>query len=304
MRNTLTPLADLAHIPPGDNEYYFKGTQPYNHAWKLHLCLNDQPNIYPDLRDPLIRDVSAYLIDRDIQHKYANGGDGFKTYTIYTGTPEANFSVAHGLNQRFTFPDRPRNLEPCDLHLAGSIYTRFEGQPYDVPGVSMKDSFFMHYGLHGIPTINTSHNFMPELTNLNGMTKPQKTLLHTLAGHVFCTRHYGDNYVGKHYAKTQWDHGLFSPLGDAMSLHDIQTYIDHTLARPLPHTLAGQLRASPVDIDVAALTQATNKPRNTFGVNTHSIFAKMHKPSGTILSRAHDANLIERIASKWQTKPV
>lgn len=303
LRNNITSIDGLNAIAPGDNEYFFKGTQPYNHAWKLHLCLNEQENIYPDLHDPLIRNVSSYLIDHGIQHKYANGGDGFKTYTIYTGTPEQNFAVAHALNERFPLPKQPKNLESGDLHLASAIYTRFEGQPYEVPGVALSDGLFMHYGLHGIPMVNMRQNYIPELPP-EKLTKSNKMLLHTLVGHVFCARHYGENYLGKYYAKTQWDDGIFSSLGNTFSLNEIQTYIDRALRNPLPHKLAGQLIAPPIDLDIAQLAHATNEPRNAYGLNTHSIIAKMNKPKDTILSRAHDANILDRVKSKWERKPL
>lgn len=304
LRNNITSVAELKAIPPGDNEYYFEGTEPYNHAWKLHLCLNEHENVYPDLHDPLIRNVSSYLIDNGIPHKYANGGDGFKTYTIYTGTPEKNFTVAHALNERFAFPERSKSLESGDLYLANSIYTRFEGQPYEVPGVALSDGFFMHYGLHGIPMVNNRQNYMPELPP-EKMTKSNKALLHTLIGHAFCARRYGKNYLGQHYDKTQWDHGIFTSLGDTFSLHEIQTYINRALDNPLPHKLTTHLMTTqPVDIDIEKLTNANNEPKSQYGINTQNIIGKMHKPSGTILSRAHEpVSLMDRIAAKWDKKP-
>src|SRR5690606_35122780 len=136
-RNHISSFDDLLALRKGDNEYAFY-PNAYVPQWKIHLCLNPQKDVYPDLDEPMIRDVARFLIeDKKINHKYANGGDGFKTYTIYTGSMEDTLSLATDLKDRFSFPATKQEHETVDLYLADGIFMRFEGQP--------ENNMFMRY---------------------------------------------------------------------------------------------------------------------------------------------------------------
>ncbi len=308
MLNTVESYQDLVNLAPSENEYYFYGREDYNPAWKLHLCINPQPDVSPKLNDPFIRDISKYLIDKQIEHKYGNGGDGYKTYTIYTGTPEDTWATASKLKQRFKFPETGKRLERSDLYLDKGIYARFEGQPYRVPNVHLTDSMFMHYGLDGIPMLNRNITFDPSLSPK--LNKQNKTLLHALCGHVFCAKHYGQNYLGRHYNDLKWDSGLFNELSDTLSLDEIERYIDKASRFPLPHVLANNILAPAIILDIAGLTGANNKPKSSYGINTDSIIAKMQNPTDSILTRYDRLMEIEKadamikaISAKWRPAP-
>jgi hypothetical protein len=291
-RNIVRSYSELLTIPQGDNEYAFYPND-YIPQWKIHLCLNRDEDIYPDLDEPLIRDVSRFLIEeKKINHKYANGGDGFKTYTIYSGSMEDTLDLALDMKKRFSFPQTDPDLEQSDLYLANGIYMRFEGQP--------EDSMFMRYGYHGIPMIKPSYNFgyhvMDEPPVLN---KQDKILLHALAGHVFCAEHYGAHYLGKDYADTRWDKGIFERLGQNFSNEFVEKYVSAATQFGL-HKYNHHLKTDdPVSLNIEDLVRSKT---DDYHKNVKSIMDKWDKTPS--LSPAPADDILSRYGSAKQNKNI
>jgi hypothetical protein len=266
-RNIIDNYAELLAVPAGDNEYAFY-PHAYRKQWKIHLCLNPQEDVYPDLNEPLIRDVSRFLIEeKKVNHKFANGGDGFKTYTIYTGSMEDTLDLALHMKERFAFPTTDPDLESSDMFLADGIYMRFEGQP--------DSAMFMRYGHKSIPAISTRYDYSqainPHATPLN---KSDKRLIHSLAGHVFCARHYGENYLGQNYDDVQWDKGIFESLGQNYDPQFLKSYIELTCRMAESFCNSELKTANPIYLDIDTLI----KPRTqTFQNNITSIMNKWDK---------------------------
>jgi hypothetical protein len=244
---------DLQALPPGKNAYTFFPASTIK-GWKLHVCLNKEEDVYPDLNDPLVRSISKFLIDRKINHKYASGNDGFKTFAIYTSSMEEARALAKEL-EHFNMPETDSDLEQGDLFLSNAIYMRFTGQEYRAP--QNAPALFMRYGHKGMPSFAHRYTFADIGTDV---TAQDKILLHTLAAHVLCAEYYGSNYLGKNYAHAPWDRDIFMPLTEKYTEEEIALYIKNALifARATPHFINQELKAQqPIAIDIKALLTAS-----------------------------------------------
>jgi hypothetical protein len=96
--NNVTSFDEFLSLPPDAKDMEYQTGRDDNHAWKLHIFLNQEGRT---VSDPLIQDTVRFLIDNEVSFKMGNGGDGGKVFTIYVGEYDQARQVAQKLNKRF-----------------------------------------------------------------------------------------------------------------------------------------------------------------------------------------------------------
>ena len=218
--NFIHSFEDFLSLPPNTQDMEFSSGEYDNHAWKLHICLNQNDRT---VSDPVIKNTAKFLIDNNISFKMGNGGDGGKVYTIYVGEYHKAMSVATQLNERFSeeykkdFPKGTGDLTE-DMHVFDNIGMRFEGVA-DNWCDRNKDSLFSYYGYEGIPSIDKDQLF-------NGIYDCQ---LSALACHIFLAENCGSKYLGPDYKKKPWANEIFKNLPNKYTYQEISDYVSSAL---------------------------------------------------------------------------
>ena len=219
--NFIHSFDDFLKLPPNTKNMEFDNGRDDNHAWKLHIVL-DQDNI--TVSNPVIKDTAKFLIEHNICFKMGNGGDGGKVFTAYIGEYNKVQRVAERLNSLFgnrykeNYPQGGINL-PEDRFVFHNIGIRFEGVK-DSWGVPNRDSVFSYYGYAGVPSLDKHLHF-------NGMNDWQ---LSALACHIFLAEKCGANYLGSHYKQNPWANKIFENLPTKYTSQQIQDYVSSAVA--------------------------------------------------------------------------
>ena len=66
-----------------------------NHGWKFHL------DVVPNRNHPITKKVSEFLLDLNVNHKIAAGGENGKGMTVYVGSYKDICNLAHLVQERF-----------------------------------------------------------------------------------------------------------------------------------------------------------------------------------------------------------
>jgi hypothetical protein len=66
-----------------------------NYGWKFHL------DVVPNRDHPITKKVSEFLLDLNIQHKIASGGENGKGMTVYVGSYKDTCDLAHLIQEQF-----------------------------------------------------------------------------------------------------------------------------------------------------------------------------------------------------------
>ena len=218
--NFVHSFDDFLALPQNAKDMEFQTGCDDNHAWKLHIFLNQDNRT---VSDPLIKDTVKFLIDNEVSFKMGNGGDGGKVFTIYIGEYDKARSIAEQLNQQFgdkykeDCPEGGANL-PEDIHVFNNIGMRFEGVKDDWL-TKNKDSAFSYYGYSGIPSLNRNLQF-------NGMNDCQ---LSALACHIFLAEKCGAVYLGHNYKQNPWANKIFEDLPTKYTQQEIKSYVQLVL---------------------------------------------------------------------------
>lgn len=220
--NYVHSFDEFLSLPPNAKDMEFQTGKDDNHAWKLHIFL-DQDN--KTVSDPLIKDTAKFLIDNEISFKMGNGGDGGKVFTIYIGEYDKAQYIAKQLNENFgdrykkDFPRGGIGTDtPEDMHIFNNIGMRFEGVK-DSWSEENKDSYFSYYGYGGIPSLDHDLQF----NNMNDK------VLSALACHIFLAEKCGTKYLGQNYKKNPWANKIFEDLSTKYTHKEIQDYVSSVL---------------------------------------------------------------------------
>ena len=85
-------------LPPKEreqmNKRQTKGWNP-NFGWKFHL------DVVPNRNHPATKDISDFLLNLNIAHKIAAGGENGKGMTVYVGSYDDTCKLAHVIQERF-----------------------------------------------------------------------------------------------------------------------------------------------------------------------------------------------------------
>jgi len=214
--NFVHSFDEFLTLPRDAKDMEFQTGNDDNHAWKLHIFLNQNDRT---VSDPIIKNTAKFLIDNEISFKMGNGGDGGKVFTIYTGEYGKAQKIAWQLNEQFgdkykeDFPQGGVNL-PEDMYVFNNIGMRFEGVK-DGWLVQNKDSAFSYYGYAGIPSLNRNLQF-------NGLNDYK---LSALACHIFLAEKCGAKYLGYGYEQNPWANKIFEDLPAKYTHQEIQDYV-------------------------------------------------------------------------------
>ncbi len=66
-----------------------------DHGWKFHL------DVVPNRNHPITQKVSEFLLDLNVEHKIASGGENGKGMTVYVGSYKDTCDLAHLIQERF-----------------------------------------------------------------------------------------------------------------------------------------------------------------------------------------------------------
>ncbi|MBE6444459.1 MAG: hypothetical protein E7019_00165 [Alphaproteobacteria bacterium] len=218
--NYVHSFDEFLSLPQNSKDMEFQAGKDDNHAWKLHIFLDQTDRT---VSDPIIKDTVKFLIDNEISFKMGNGGDGGKVFTIYIGEYDKAQYIAKQLNENFG--DRYKKDFPRggidtseDMHIFNNIGMRFEGVK-DSWIKENEDSSFSYYGYEGIPSLD--HNL--QFNNMNDR------VLSALACHIFLAEKCGTKYLGQNYKKNPWANKIFEDLSTKYTHKEIQDYVSSAL---------------------------------------------------------------------------
>ena len=222
MENIINSYDDLKNLR-NDDAYYFYGENSYKNGWKMHLFLNRDDDKFPDLHDIRISNLSKYLIDNNLEHKFKNGNDGENTFCIYVGDRDKCEQIAKELDKKFgkefsSLSKNGNNLKGSDFNFTKNIGIRFDGVNY-----KKKNSPFLRYGDNGVSTFLRNVSLYKSLFSEN-ITVEKENNLKKLAAHVILAKYCGEKYLGKNYKQSPWDDKIFEGLDD-LEDKKISTYI-------------------------------------------------------------------------------
>ena len=216
--NNVTSFDEFLSLQPDAKDMEYQTGKDDNHAWKLHIFLNQEGRT---VSDPLIKDTVKFLIDNKVSFKMGNGGDGGKVFTIYVGEYDQASQIAQQLNKQFgneyaeDFPEGAKSINE-DMPIFNNIGMRFEGI---IDTASNSDSSFMYYGHKGIPSLDTHLQF----------NKMNNWELSSLASHIFLAEKCGAKYLGSDYEKNPWANKIFRNLLDQYTYQEISDYVSSAL---------------------------------------------------------------------------
>ena len=213
--NFVHSFSEFLSLPEKTKDMEFFAGKDDNHAWKLHIFLNQDERT---VTDPIIKNTAKFFIDNNISFKMGNGGDGGKVFTAYIGEFDKASQVATQLNTLFGEEYKKDCPSPqktsSDILVFNNIGMRFEGTKYE-----NKDSLFMHYGVIGIPTLDRNLQF-------NGINDRK---LSALACHIFLAEKCGTKYLGSDYKNNPWANKVFADLPNKYNSQQISDYVSQAL---------------------------------------------------------------------------
>lgn len=225
MQNQIYSFQDIQKLSLDTTDYYFsaKGLLTTK-GWKIHLFLNR----ISDVKSPVseIQTISEYLIKNNIEHKYGNGSDGSRTFTIYPGGGrDVAESLAQSLNKQFNgffarlSPDGSTiDNDQTDYMFSPNIGIRFDG--LKVKG----------YGWRGVPRFipNPETYLIVKAVLKKDVSAEQESAIQLLAGHILLAKYCGANYLGKSYKNdnNDWDRFLFNDNIQGFSSDEINKVVN------------------------------------------------------------------------------
>ncbi len=251
MQNTVHSYAELAKLSD-DAPYYFYGEHTYTSGWKMHLFLNKVDNLFPDLHDQTIKELSRFLMAENLEHKFKNGCDDLNTFCIYVGSRDACEQLAQKLIAKFG--KKFQAIAPQGNHFSGSDENMFDnpniGIRFDGVNEKLPNSPFLRYGEKGIPGF-LHRQYLAAAVLGKDVTSAQEDNLKKVACHLILAKYCGENYLGKNYQTKPWDQQLFDKVS-AFSAEDIKTYMQKCIAvfNPEKYIKPTSLSSNGYDIDV------------------------------------------------------
>jgi len=204
-------------------DYWFSGNTP-GKGWKIHLFMNRQNDVLPPLDTPVLRQVSKYLIDKNITHKYGNGSDGARSFTIYIGDRDDMLGIANEMNALF-------GREFAKLSPDGSAIDGVSSDYMISPNIGFRfDGTLRKLSEKGVPRFygNIRGKCERKTPNVLGrkISDEQESRLQLVAAHIILAKYYGATYLGKDYKNdgSDWDKYLFDSVSE-FSADDIAKYV-------------------------------------------------------------------------------
>ncbi len=222
--NFVDSFDEFLSLPQNSKNMEFQTGKDDNHAWKLHIFLDQTDRT---VSDPIIKDTVKFLIDNEISFKMGNGGDQGKVFTVYVGEYDRAQHIAKQLNERFG--DRYKKDFPLgcadtpeDMPIFNNIGMRFEGVK-DSWIKENEGSFFSYYGHAGIPSIDHGIQFNDSTEEINDWK------MSALACHIFLAEKCGAKYLGQDYKTNPWANKAFESLRAKYTHTQIQSYVSNAL---------------------------------------------------------------------------
>lgn len=296
MENSISSYNELLDLYFDDNDYngyYYNQTKDSEFGkkgsqWKMHLFLNQNANEFPDFKSSSIKKISKFLIEKDVEHKFANGNDGYKTLCIYTGDIEDTLDLAKELKEKFDLSKFGKlsdnvkdNDEFSELFVDDRIGMRFSS---DENKNKRAIPYFTRYGYKGIPIIFPTVFFK----SLDGIDKRDRLKFKSLLCHVKLAEMYGENYVGKNYKNVKWDVGIFSPLAKKYGMEKTKEIVSsmkkEEVLRLISKRIMGNqnLISDGVEVDIDSILSDNNS---------------------NLLDRYKKTSNIDNISKKWDNNP-
>lgn len=286
MENTVASFQELSKLP-NDAPYYFRGVRSYTTGWKMHLFLNNAPDKFPDLHNETVTQLSEFLINENLEHKFKNGCDGANTFCIYVGSRDDCENLAQRLIK--LFGEKFQKLSPTGNDFSGSDKNLFNhpniGIRFDGVNEKKNDSPFLRYGENGIPGFLYGINFASAVLGRK-ISDEQEDKLKKIACHLILAKYCGEKYLGKNYSQHPWDQEVFD-AGSMFSVSDIETYTQKCIALfdPVKFIKPASLAEKGYDINVDEKIKST-KLLNRLSLKNHGFY--ISNADNVVLSETHD----------------
>ncbi len=273
MQNIIHSYDELSKLS-SDAPYYFYGEKTYTTGWKMHLFLNKGNDVFPDLHDRTIQELSKFLISENLEHKFKNGCDGENTFCIYIGNRDDCEELALRLATRFA--KEFQRLSPQGNKFSGSDKNMFDnpniGIRFDGVNENLPNSPFLRYGDKGIPDFLHGICFASSVLGKK-VTSEQEEKLKKVACHLILAKYCGEKYLGKNYESKPWDKEIFDNISE-FSSDDVKKYTQQciTMFRPRQYIKLTSLSPKEYEINI----DEKMKPRNNNQQPLNKLFIKNH----------------------------
>jgi len=219
MVNKIRSLEEFQKLPKNIKDYYFQNEIDSADllGWKIHCFLNSEDNVIQSLQSTGMNYFAEYLIKSNLEHKYGNGSDGSRTFTIYCqGDRDDVEKIATDIQTKFgkVFQRLSPEGFTIDNDKTDYMYSLNVGMRFD--GLKTKG-----YGMRGVPflykgRIQNGIFIGPHIAaaiSKKNTTPEQERAIQLLTSHIVLAKHCGTKYLGKNYTNTEkdWDRFLFDP---------------------------------------------------------------------------------------------
>lgn len=296
MENTIASFQELSKLP-NDAPYYFYGARSYTTGWKMHLFLNSSTDKFPDLHNEAIAQISKFLINENLEHKFKNGCDGANTFCIYVGSRDDCEKLAQRLIN--LFGEKFQKLSPIGNHFSGSDQNLFNnpnvGIRFDGVNEKLDNSPFLRYGEKGIPGFLYGINFASAVLGRK-IPNEQEDKLKKIACHLILAKYCGEKYLGKNYSRQPWDQEIFD-AGSMFSASEIEKYTQKCIAmfNPQKYIKPTSLSIKGYDINIGEKMKP-QKILNKLGIKNHGF--SIIDADNVLLSETQDKQGKELIWNK------
>ena len=273
MQNVINSYDEISRLS-SDAPYYFNGEKTYTTGWKMHLFLNKGNDVFPDLHDRTIQEVSKFLISENLEHKFKNGCDGANTFCIYVGSRDDCEELALKLATKFA--KEFQRLSPQGNKFSGSDKNMF-GNPnigirFDGVNENLSNSPFSRYGEKGIPDFLRKVYFASSVLGKK-VSYEQEEKLKKVVCHLILARYCGEKYLGKNYKTKPWDQKLFDSISE-FSSDDVKKYTQRCISMFHPRQYIKPTSLSTeeceINIDEKMKTQSNSQqPQNKLFIKNH-----------------------------------